>query len=129
MAHYTSLLNVLGVALGNKYQTVYQWRESLDSPWWIFVPIEMDKPLLILSMHDLIRTRCLNLDTLLSFVRPYRPPGEAAIRAQCRQCGATDLDHFYTSKRDQTMLCPACFAERESRQVAKEEIALSSPRA
>ena len=127
MAQPTSLLDALCTALDRKYQTVYTWRPLRDVPCWVFVPNEAGKPLWTVMMYDLMRTRCLGLNTLLSFVRPYRPPVEAPVRAHCRQCQATGLDHFYTSKRDQTTLCPACFAERETRQLAKEEIALSSP--
>ena len=129
MAQCISLLNALSVALGHKYQTVYTVQAMVESPCWLFVPSDADKPLWAVMMQDLIRTHCVNVDTLLSFVHRYRLPVEAPVRLQCRQCQATGLEHFYTSKRDQTTLCPACFAERETRQLAKEEIALSSPRA
>ena len=129
MAQPTSLLDALCTALGRKYQTRYTWRPLLDVPCWGFVPDEAGKPLWTVVMQDLIRTHCVNLDTLISLVHPYHLPIEAPVRLQCRQCQATGLEHFYTSKRDQTTLCAACFAERETRQLAKEEIALSSPSA
>ncbi len=33
----------------------------------------------------------------------------------CRDCGARELEHFYTSKRSSTMLCTACFQQRVER--------------
>ena len=37
----------------------------------------------------------------------------------CRQCGQA-TDHFFTSQRDQSVLCEACFGERETKQLAKD---------
>ena len=37
----------------------------------------------------------------------------------CRQCGQT-ADHFFTSQRDQSVLCEACFGEREAKALAKQ---------
>ncbi len=38
----------------------------------------------------------------------------------CDTCGISNLDHFYTSKRDNRRLCPACFEQRQNQQLAKE---------
>ncbi len=39
----------------------------------------------------------------------------------CRACGKPDLDHWFTSKRDGTTLCEACFTVRCGTGLAKED--------
>ena len=131
MAQCFSLLNALSVALGRKYHTRYTWRALLDQARWLFVPQDGSQPPWTVAMVDLLGTRgYVTEETLLSLLRPLACTVPPAPPPSCRQCGRTDLDHFYTSKRDQTTLCPACFADRESQHRAKtsptEEIALSS---
>ena len=124
-------LDDIGAALSRKYQTGYTWRAMPDSAYWIFVPDDPSQPWWHVPMVDVLRTRCVTPENLLSLVQPFVFTVIPAPPPACRQCGRTDLDHFYTSKRDQTTLCPACFADRESQHRAKtsptEEIALSSP--
>ncbi len=38
----------------------------------------------------------------------------------CADCGARDLEDFYTSKDRNDHLCPACFQARTARGMAKE---------
>lgn len=38
----------------------------------------------------------------------------------CRQCRADKLQHYFTSKRDGTILCDECFSRREKLQLARE---------
>lgn len=38
----------------------------------------------------------------------------------CADCGARDLEVFYTSKEQHSHLCPACFQARSARGTAKE---------
>lgn len=38
----------------------------------------------------------------------------------CSDCGASDLDTFYTSSQRGIHLCPACFGSRIERGMAKE---------
>ncbi len=44
-------------------------------------------------------------------------------RATCARCGAGDLEHFYTSKRDGRTLCVACFEQRVERGLVREAAA------
>ncbi len=44
-------------------------------------------------------------------------------RAMCARCGAGDLEHFYTSKRDGRTLCAGCFAQRMERGLVREAAA------
>jgi len=44
-------------------------------------------------------------------------------RATCARCGAGDLEHFYTSKRDGRTLCAGCFAQRMERGLVREAAA------
>ena len=41
-------------------------------------------------------------------------------RPVCATCGATNLEHFYTSKRKGRTLCAACFEQRVERGLAWE---------
>ena len=41
-------------------------------------------------------------------------------RATCARCGATNLEHFYSSKRDGRTLCAGCFQRRAERGQARE---------
>ncbi len=40
--------------------------------------------------------------------------------AVCTECGARDLEHFYTSKQGGSMLCPTCYQSRVKRGVIQE---------
>ncbi len=40
--------------------------------------------------------------------------------AVCARCGAGELGHFYTSKRDRLTLCAGCFQRRVERGQARE---------
>ena len=51
--------------------------------------------------------------SLLQDNRPKAP-------VSCADCGARDLDVFYTSKEQNYHLCPACFQARSARCTAKE---------
>ncbi len=44
-------------------------------------------------------------------------------RATCAGCGAGDLEHFYTSKRDGRTLCADCFQQRVEQRLAREAAA------
>ena len=46
--------------------------------------------------------------------------------AVCAKCGAGDLEHFYTSKRDSRTLCAGCFEQRVERGLAREARARGS---
>ena len=39
----------------------------------------------------------------------------------CRQCGATDSEHFFTSERDGSELSAACFGARKEKRLTKEK--------
>ena len=51
--------------------------------------------------------------SLLQGNRPKAP-------VSCADCGARDLEVFYTSKEQNYHLCPACFRARTERGTAKE---------
>ncbi len=42
------------------------------------------------------------------------------VRPVCAKCGATNLEHFYSSKRDGRTLCATCFAPRVEQSVARQ---------
>ena len=44
----------------------------------------------------------------------------AVARRTCVDCGARNLEHFYTCKRDSSALCPRCFQDRFNRGLAQE---------
>ena len=51
--------------------------------------------------------------SLLQDNRPKAP-------VSCADCGARDLEVFYTSKAQHSHLCPTCFQARSARRTAKE---------
>ncbi len=46
--------------------------------------------------------------------------------AVCAECGATHLDHFYTSKRDGRTVCHDCFQQRKEQGVARKPASADS---
>ncbi len=52
----------------------------------------------------------------VSLLKDGRPKAPVA----CADCGARDLEDFYTSKDRNDHLCPACFQARTVRGTAKE---------
>ena len=46
--------------------------------------------------------------------------GRPKAPVACADCGARDLDVFYTSKAQNYHLCPACYQARVERGTAKE---------
>ena len=47
-----------------------------------------------------------------------------ASNTTCARCGAGDLEHFYTSKRNGNTLCTDCFQHRVERGLALGEVRL-----
>ena len=100
------------------------------------VPLEVQEPLalakireirerLIQQVHGPVERRfeairvlfeagAIQMDPIspFNFYKQPEPPS-------CRQCGQT-TEHFFTSQRDQSALCEACFGEREAKQLAKQ---------
>ena len=48
---------------------------------------------------------------------------QAEPRHCCTICKADNLEHFFTSKRSQRILCSTCFDARQAKQLAKEVVA------
>ncbi|WP_447978136.1 hypothetical protein [Candidatus Nitrospira bockiana] len=55
---------------------------------------------------------------IFSQVQRWQYPGLSPIR--CFDCGATGLEHWYTSKQGGYSLCAPCFETRQARGLAKE---------
>ncbi len=47
-------------------------------------------------------------------------------RTTCARCGAGDLEHFYTSKRDGRTMCASCFQQRMEQGVARKPASADS---
>ena len=93
-------------------------RISLDG--YRFRPTQMSDN----SARRIIEALGQQLDSVMAL----RPEDIGAIadatrttnHSSCRQCDAVDLPNWFTSKRDGTVLCQACFEGREESKFAKE---------
>ena len=72
---------------------------------------------LLLGIRDaVIRTK-----TALDQIHISSLPLPSGIQPICFDCGATNLDVVYTSKRDRCQICAPCFNRREKRGAARAE--------
>jgi hypothetical protein len=67
-----------------------------------------------------VRSSVVGLKSELDRIR-IPQPGRDGSRAVCFECGAKNLDVFYTSKEGRYHLCPPCFSGREQRGRARSD--------
>ena len=93
------------------------------------VPVKVHEPLTLARLRevrDLLLRQSIAiprqedwLNDLIVFGVAFDPCPLPAAPQTCRQCGQA-TEHFFTSQRDQSVLCEACFGERETKQLAKQ---------
>ncbi len=75
-------------------------------------------------MQGVVQELQTNVDALMAeSVDALVPVNLRRTLAVCARCGAGDLEHFYTSKRDGRTLCAGCFAQRMERGLVREAAA------
>lgn len=68
-----------------------------------------------------IRDAVLRTKAELEQIHVSSLPHPTGLRLICFDCGDTNLDVVYTSKRDCCQLCASCFRKRENRGAARSE--------